>query len=109
MIMIMYLCMAKIKRSIILSISLLFLMSAISGGIYNSAAAQTPSRQTTIIVPVTEYEWWMIRWSDNQISCRILVDHEGIPTVGEVLDGCGTELYNAWLAIPPCKQIVKGN
>ncbi len=107
--MIMYLCMAKIKRSIILSISLLFLMSAISGGIYNSAAAQTPSRQTTIIVPVTEYEWWMIRWSDNQISCRILVDHEGIPTAGEVLDGCGTELYNAWLATPPCKQIVKGN
>lgn len=107
--MIMYLCMAKFKQSIILSITLLFLISAISGGMYTSAAAQTSSRHTTIIVPVTEHEWWMIRWSDNQISCRLLVDHEGIPTAGEVLDACGNELYNAWLATPPCKQIVNGN
>jgi len=40
------------------------------------ANAQSPDRATTLIVPYTEYEYWLLRWSDNEILCRILIDHE---------------------------------
>lgn len=106
--MILYLCMANLNRGIVVLITPVILVGAIFGGFYFSAAAQTSDRQTTIIVPYIEYEWWLIRWDEDKISCRILVDHEGIPTAGEVLKACGTELYNAWVATPPCKQIAKG-
>lgn len=101
--------MAKLVRSLLVTISLVIMVSAIIGGAYYTASAQSSSRQTTIVVPYTEYEWWLIRWNDNQIVCRLLIDHEGMPTAGEVLQTCGAELYNDWLATPACKQVEKGN
>jgi hypothetical protein len=106
--MIFYFNMAKLIRRIVISLALAILVGVHFLGVYYAAFAQTSDRQTTIIVPYTEYEWWLIRWNENQISCRILVDHEGIPTADEVLKACSAEIYNDWLATPPCKQIVKG-
>ena len=73
------------------------------------AAAQAPNRQTTIVVQYTQYEWWLISWNDNQILCRILVDHEGLPTGAEVLKYCGEDLYTQWESTPPCKLVEEGS
>jgi hypothetical protein len=66
------------------------------------AHAQESTRHTTIIVPYTEYEWWMISWSDNSVLCRVLIDHEGLPTLDEVGIDCGSDLANAWFNTRPC-------
>ncbi|MBN1146979.1 MAG: hypothetical protein JXA78_06975 [Anaerolineales bacterium] len=64
---------------------------------------------TTIIVPYIEYEWWLIRWEGNQILCRVLVDHEGMPSWDEVAAYCGSDLANEWWATPPCKVQQQNN
>lgn len=75
----------------------------------NAQAPQDlPPRTTTIIVPFTQYEYWLIRWEDNAIVCRLLIDHNGLPTPEEVRQGCGQELYEVWVNTPPCALIKEG-
>ena len=62
-----------------------------------------PPRTTEILVPFTEYQWWLTRWSDNQAVCGISIEHEGLPTAFEVLAACDTDLRDEWLATPPCE------
>lgn len=100
--------MAKNRRIVHVVLLLMLYLSAAPVGIHQ-ASAEDLARQTTIIVPYTEYEWWLIRWSDNQIQCRILVDHEGLPTYDEVLKSCGATYAEDWLDTPACKQIIRGN
>jgi hypothetical protein len=69
-------------------------------------ATERPERHTEIIVPYTEYEWWLISWSDNQAKCSILVDHEGLPTDDDVYVYCGKELYEDWYETEPCEPAV---
>jgi hypothetical protein len=71
-------------------------------GEINASAQRGPERETTIIVPFTEYEWWLIRWADNAILCRVLVDHEGVPLPEEVQRYCTPEVYDQWVNTPPC-------
>ena len=71
--------------------------------IWGGAHAQSPARQTVVIEPYTEYMWWLIRWSTNEILCSIPVDHEGPPTIEEVSKACGAELATEWWNTPPCK------
>jgi hypothetical protein len=72
-------------------------------GIWGSAYAQSPARQTVVIEPYTEYLWWLIRFSNNEILCSIPVDHEGPPTIEEVNKACGADLATEWWTTPPCK------
>jgi len=73
------------------------------------AYAQVPSRDTKIIVSYTEYQWWLLSWTDNKILCYITTDHEGLPSSAEVYKACGSDLQAQWLSTPACKQILKGN
>ena len=71
------------------------------------AEAFTPTEPTTsrkLVVPVefTWYDWWMARWENNEVLCRILVEHEGQPSVAEIRQACGTLLANEWSATQPC-------
>jgi hypothetical protein len=66
------------------------------------AAADEPRRQTELVISVIEFEWWVIRWSDNIILCRVLVDHEDLPESREILQACGREVHELWMATPPC-------
>ncbi len=59
-------------------------------------ASENPKRSTEIIVPYTQYEWWLIRWSTNQPECQILTDHEGLPNGDDVYVYCGEDLYEEW-------------
>lgn len=93
-------CIAKVSRAAYL---LMFLVAAIwVPGI--SAAAQSSARVTTLIVPYTEYEWWLMSWSESQLVCQILIDHEGLPTLNDVSQACGDEIADAWANTPTCKN-----
>jgi hypothetical protein len=91
-------------RKIILATLLGVLLVVIFAFHGQYVSAQDTTRQTTIVVSFTEYEWWLIEWQDNEILCRIVVDHAGLPTAEEVLKSCGQVYYEAWLNTPPCKQ-----
>ena len=95
--------MAKTNWVITASLMLIPLLVALAWGVQFAAAqTQTPQRRTTITVSYNQYEWWLIRWNDNEILCRILTDHEGLPTGNDVLIYCGNDLYTQWEATPPC-------
>ena len=66
------------------------------------------NRQTTIVVDSTEYEWWLIRWTDNLILCQLFIDHEGLPTDQEVIKSCSEDTYNSWKSTPPCTEAQEG-
>lgn len=71
------------------------------------AEAFTPTEPTTsrrLVVPVefTWYDWWLARWENNEVLCRILVEHEGQPNVAEIRQACGALLANEWSATKPC-------
>ena len=100
------------NRAIRIAILLLLVLS--SAGLrasYTSAQepVETPLiRQTEIVIPVTEYEWWVLRWINNQIVCQLKVAHEGVPTAAEVFDLCGEVVYDEWIATPPCELPEQG-
>ena len=89
--------------------ALLFLLLLIGtlARIDQRAIAQDETRETTIVLEYTEVEWWLLRWSDNEITCQILVDHEGLPTSTEVYNTCGGTLYDEWRNTSACKQVLK--
>ena len=67
------------------------------------------NRTTTIIVPYTEYEWWVSRWAGNEHLCKIFADHEGMPTASEVYIYCGESIYTEWAETLACPSAIDGN
>ena len=68
----------------------------------NAEGEETPLRQTSIVINVTNYEWWLLRWSNSQLVCRIFIDHEGLPTLNDIYYDCSESVYDAWVATKPC-------
>jgi hypothetical protein len=87
---------------------LLFLVSAFAFGTRGVSAAGEqppgPDRFTVITQDYTSYKWWLSNWEDNKVACAIKVDHDGLPTGGEIYTDCGKDLYAKWLATNPCPQ-----
>lgn len=100
--------MARVARIVEASLLVLFLLGVVARQ-EAPVLAQNPDRLTTITVPFTEYEWWLIRYTDNTILCRVLVDHDGVPTDEEVLRYCGDEVATQWVNTPPCATQAKPN
>lgn len=67
-----------------------------------------PVRRTTITVEFTGFEWWLIRWKNNRIACRLTIEHEGRPFAGEIAEACDEKVYEEWLATPPCTLASQG-
>ncbi len=64
-----------------------------------------PDRYTTVKVNYTLYEWWLVSWQDNQVSCDFTVDHDDLPTDDDVYNNCGSDVFDAWKAnSQPCSQ-----
>jgi hypothetical protein len=57
------------------------------------------------VVDYTKYFWWMAYYNEDDIECKIVTDHEGLPTPGDVYVDCGEELYEKWLNQKPCIEI----
>lgn len=76
---------------------------------FKVSADDTPERTTTIVVPYTEHEWWLSRWSNNAHLCKIFTDHEGIPTATEIYIYCGESIYTEWEETITCSSAIDGN
>ncbi len=63
-----------------------------------------PDRFKAIVVQYTAYEWWLTRWSNNDVVCQVIIDHEGIPTLGEIYTNCEEDIYNEWEDQQPCPE-----
>src|SRR5687767_12049427 len=67
-----------------------------------SSAPSGPDRFSVVVVDYTKYTWWLIRWDEKEVECKIKVDHEGLPTPGDIYVDCGEEVYDKWITQKPC-------
>ena len=63
-----------------------------------------PDRFSVVTVDYTKYSWWLRRWGEDDVECKIKVDHEGLPTPGDIYVDCGEEIYEKWIAQPACLE-----
>jgi hypothetical protein len=96
------------RRLITLSLFLVLVGSAFassSGGIAApSEDPPGPDRFSVTTVDYTKYFWWMIRWGENDVECKIQIDHDGMPTPGDVYVDCGEDIYEEWVEQKPCTE-----
>ncbi|MHB0923903.1 MAG: hypothetical protein ACYC3H_08070 [Bellilinea sp.] len=71
-------------------------------------APQAPKRLTTLKVEYTASEWWLVRWKGDEITCRFIVDHTGLPIGDEIQTWCGDVLYAEWNRTQPCTLSTPG-
>ena len=64
-----------------------------------------PDRFAVTTVDYTKYFWWLIRWGEHDHECDIEVDHEGMPTPGDIYVDCGADIYDEWVNQGPCLEI----
>jgi hypothetical protein len=74
---------------------------------YRGAAAPSseppgPDRFAVVTVDYTKYFWWLIEWDQSDVICKLEVDHDGMPTPGDVYVDCGEDLYDKWVDQKPC-------
>jgi len=95
----------------LITLSLLFVIvgsafgSLSRGSASPSQAPPGPDRYSVTTVDYTIYYWWMIRWGETDVECEIEVDHEGMPTPGDVYVDCGEDLYEKWMDQKPCTEL----
>ncbi|HKY55779.1 MAG TPA: hypothetical protein VJM08_15785 [Anaerolineales bacterium] len=77
---------------------------ASSSGFAAPLAQPGPDRFSVVTVDYTKYFWWLRRWGEEDVECKIKVDHEGLPTPGDIFVDCGEEIYEKWIAQPPCLE-----
>jgi len=100
------------RRLLLLTLSLLLalagsaLASHIRGIAAPAFAPPGPDRFSVVTVDYTKFFWWMLEWDGNGTPiCKIEVDHDGMPTPGDVYVDCGEEIYNVWVEQDPCNEI----
>ena len=96
-------------RFLLRIMSLLLILAAIasvasSSGFAAPLAQPGPDRFSVVTVDYTKYFWWLRRWGEDDVECKIKVDHEGLPTPGDIFVDCGEEIYEKWIAQPPCLE-----
>src|SRR5574341_41382 len=69
-----------------------------------SSAPPGPDRFAVVTVEYTKYFWWMIEWDRSDVICKLEVDHEGLPTPGDVYVDCGADIYETWVEQKPCTE-----
>ncbi len=110
--MIMYKKMEKLRQLFRLCLVFLFLSINLQGtGIVRAAdnTGGVMGRQTSIVITYTRYEWWLLRWSDNELLCHVYIDHEGLPSANEILTDCGGTVYTQWINTLPCTGLSAGH
>jgi hypothetical protein len=95
-------------RLITLSLLLAFAGSVFASSPRALAAPQYeppgPDRFSVTTVDYTKYFWWMIRWGEEDVVCKIVIGHEGMPTPGDVFVDCGEDIYDKWVKQKPCTE-----
>lgn len=98
------------KRLLTLSLLLVLAGSAFASSSRGLAASSQstsppgPDRYAVTTVDYTRYFWWLVHWGENDVECYIEVDHEGMPTPGDIYVDCGQTIYDKWLVQQPCRE-----
>jgi hypothetical protein len=103
--------MERLGRLFRVCLAYLFIVVSLIGPGKVSAAEDTSGeivRQATIVISYTRYEWWLLRWSDNNLMCQVYIDHEGLPTANDILIDCGGTIYTQWINTLPCAGLDEG-
>ena len=81
---------------------LALLLGALIGGenVAYAQDARTSNRPSSS--PIHEYEWWLIRWSDNAILLPVPDDHEGLPTWTKSASPAEPSWLTEWWNTRPC-------
>lgn len=95
----------KTYRRALVVILALFWTGILAGTSHVQAADGDPGRQAQLDISYTKSEWWLLRWSDNQLMCRIYTEDEGWPSGEKILAACGTAVYNQWKSTPACPAL----
>jgi len=96
------------RRLLLLMLSLLLALAGSAFASYLRGAAAPsytppgPDRFSVTTVNYTKYTWWLIEWDQSDIICKMVVDHDGLPTPGDVYVNCGEKNYNIWVNEEPC-------
>jgi len=69
-----------------------------------SQAPPGPDRFSVVTVDYTKYFWSLNRWSTGKVECKIEIDHEGVPTPGDIYVDCGEDIYNIWVTQDLCTE-----
>jgi hypothetical protein len=104
--------MGTVNRVCRRAIYILLILGLTFGG-NSSALAQEeeeepPQRQAEVVETINQYEWWLIRWTDNITVCQLFIVHQGPPTSAEVLKQCDEMVFEAWTSTPPCPRAELG-
>lgn len=96
------------KWLIVLSLVFICLGSAFGPSPKKAAAPDYdppgPDRFSTVTVDYTKYYWWMFPWQGKGPVCEIEVDHEGLPTPGDIYVDCEFDIYEEWIEQGPCTE-----
>ncbi len=99
------------RRFLLLTLSLLLALAGSAFAALSLGAAapsQTPpgpDRFAVVTVEYVKYFWWMIEWDRSDVICKLEVDHEGMPTPGDVYVDCDRKIYDIWVEQEPCIQL----
>jgi hypothetical protein len=93
---------SHIYFSIFLLLSGVLLLSAVPLARAQQEKPDEPERVVTLTINVTTYKWWLIRYSDNQVVCTVLTEHEGLPTFADIDYHCGPTISRQWENSEPC-------
>lgn len=63
---------------------------------------KTAVRIANIMAPYNSYQWWLIRYSNNQIVCAFSVEHEGLPIADDIYTFCDEKVHDEWITTAPC-------
>jgi hypothetical protein len=63
-----------------------------------------PDRFSVIMQKFTTYEWWLTDREDNTVVCSLAIDHEGLPTGGDIYNICGENTYDKWIVTKACEN-----
>jgi hypothetical protein len=92
---------------------MLCLLLAFAGSVFAPVlrvAAQTsqppgPDRFSVTVVDYTKYFWWLAYYGEDDSECKLVTDHAGLPTPGDMYVDCGENLYEKWLKQKPCQEV----
>ena len=97
-------------RKWLISLSFVFVCVGSAFGSSPQAAAAPsydppgPDRFSSVTVDYVKYHWLMYPWKGKESVCEIEIDHEGLPTPGDVYIDCGYDIWEEWIVQAPCTE-----
>ncbi|NIS82015.1 MAG: hypothetical protein GTO14_17810 [Anaerolineales bacterium] len=73
-----------------------------------AGSKEGPNRKQAVVLRVTEHQWWLVSWEDDQIVCQVYVDHDDLPKYNDIYWDCGEDVFELWQESEPCTAASDG-